>query len=178
MCELKFAPGPDCFVGQYFMLQAWYYPILERLYLNWGERFPAAQRERWRNALIQTPLRVLAELPRNAGQVDVEALWPNGLACQLAGADFSVVSDCSVIPDPDNLRQNKPAFISMLVRGHAWDPSLGLCTAARQISADLHDGTDPLGNLRDVARGGWWKGAAESGQELITAALGVEQCQP
>ncbi len=178
MCELKFAPGPDCFVGQYFMLQAWYYPILERLYLNWGESFPPAQRERWRNALIQTPLRVLTELPRSGGQVDVDALWPNGLLCQLSGADFSVVQSCMVIPDPDNLRQNKPALVSLLVRGHAWDPSLGLCSAARQISADLHDGTDPLGNLRDVARGGWWKGAAESGQELVTAALGVEQCQP
>jgi hypothetical protein len=178
MCERKFAPGPDCFVGQFFMLQAWYYPILDRLFLNWGESFPLAQRERWRNALVQTPLRVLAELPRSGAQVDVAALWPNGLQCQLGGADFSIVQGCMVIPDPDNLRQNKPAFVSLLVRGHAFDPGRGLCAAARQISNALHAGVDPLGNLRDVARGGWWKGAAEAGQELSTAALGVEQCIP
>lgn len=178
MCERRFAAGPQCFVGQYFMLQAWYYPILERLYLNWGEGFPPSQRERWRRALVETAVRILAELPRNGAVVDVEALWPNGLLCQLGGADFSVVQGCTVIPDPDNLRQNKPAFVSLLTRGHAWDPTRGLCAAARQISTDLHAGTDPLGNLRDVARGGWWKGAAESGQELVTAALGVEQCTP
>lgn len=178
MCELKFNLDQDCFVGQLFMLQAWFYPILERLYLNYGESFPTDQRQRWRRALSETPARMLAGLPRIGGRVDVVANWPSGLLCQLGGPGFSQIVDCNPSPDLENLTQNKPATLSLFVRGHAYDDSLGLCTAAREIGGDLFAGSDPLGNLRAIARGGWWKGAAESGQELSTASLGYERCLP
>ncbi len=178
MCERKFAPGPDCFVGQLFMLQAWFYPVLERLYLNYGESFAEPQRQRWRQALSQTPARILAALPRSGGQVDIDANWPGGIQCQLGGADFDQVIGCAPVTDLENLLQNKPAFISLLVRGAAYDDSLGLCAEAVAISNSLFAGSDPLGFLRAVARGGWWKGAAESGQELITASTGLDRCLP
>lgn len=176
ICELRLAAGAACFVGQYFMLQAWYYPLLERWYRNWGDSFPAAQAQAWRRALVETPVRVLQHLPRSEGLVDVDAPWPNGLLCTLGGPGFTQVQTCSVVPDPDNLDQNKPSLLSLLVRGHDWDPGRGLCAAARQIGSDLFAGGDPLGPLRAVARGGWWKGAAESAGELATAALGFETC--
>ena len=176
MCELMLNAGSNCFLGQYFMLQAWYYPLLERWYLNWGHSFPPGQEQAWRRALVETPVRALQHLPRVAGAVDVNALWPNALLCTLGGTGFTQVQSCSVLPDPDNLTQNKPAFLSLLVRGHAYDDNRGLCAAARQIGAALYAGSDPLGPLRAVARGGWWKGAAESAGELVTATLGYERC--
>ncbi|MCB1609188.1 MAG: hypothetical protein KDI71_19670 [Xanthomonadales bacterium] len=178
MCEGKFAPGPDCFVGQLFMLQAWFYPVLERLYLNYGQTFPPLRQQRWRSALSQTPARMLAALPRSGGQIDVNANWPGGLQCQLGGIDFNEVNSCVPADDLENLLQNKPAFLSLLVRAHDYDNSLGLCDAARSLSAALFSGNDPLGFLRSVARGGWWKGAAESGQELVTASVGLTRCAP
>ncbi len=176
MCELMLDAGSSCFLGQFFMLQAWYYPLLERWYLNWGHTFPAAQEQAWRRALAETPVRALEHLPRVAGAVDVNALWPNALLCTLGGAGFTQVQSCNVLPDPDNLTQNKPAFLSLLVRGHAYDGSRGLCVATRQIGSALYASGDPLGPLRAVARGGWWKGAAESAGELVTATLGYERC--
>jgi hypothetical protein len=179
MCEVKFNLDSQCFLGQYFMLHAWYYPILERLYLNYGHTFPTATSTRWRRALVETPVTVLANLPRDgAGAVVVGANWPGGLQCQLGGPGFSQVLACTVIPDPDNLDQNKPALMSVVLRGHDYDNARGLCSGARAILNALLAGPDPLGTLRIVARGGWWKGAAESAQELVNASTGYERCAP
>ena len=179
MCQLKFEPGPNCFMGQNFMLSAWFYPILERLYLNYAHTYPAALAQDWRRALSVTPDRLLASLPTTAGgDIDVNANWPNGVNCQLGGPGFTQVQSCSPVPDPDNLTQNKLAMLSLLVRGDRYDSTLGLCAAVRQAGTDLFQGTGPLGVLQAVAGGGWWKGAVESGQELSTAALGFERCPP
>lgn len=177
MCELKFDLGPDCFVGQNFMLYAWFYPILERLYLNYGPTFAPALEQSWRRALSMTPAQLLASLPTTVGgDIDVNAAWPNGVFCQLGGPGFTQINSCALVPDPDNLTQNKLAMLSLLVRGHANDPALGLCAATRQIGTDLFQGGGTLGVLQAVVGGGWWKGAAESAQELSTAALGFERC--
>lgn len=177
MCERKFALGPDCFVGQNFMLYAWFYPILERLYLNYAHTYPAALTQTWRRALSVTPAQLLASLPKtSSGEVDVNAPWPNGILCQLGGPDFSLILNCAPVPDPDNLTQNKLAMLSLLVRGDHYDPLLGLCAVVRQAGTDLFQGSGPLGVLQAVSGGGWWKGAVESGQELSTAVLGYERC--
>jgi hypothetical protein len=178
MCERKREPGPDCFLGQFFMLYAAYYPVLERLALDFGHTLDPADAALLERALVRTPAQVLAGLPRSGGGVDVDAVWPNALQCQLGGADFGSVQSCTAIPDPDNLTQNKPATLSLLVRGHARDGTLGLCAAARQIAAGLFAGPDPLGPLAATRGGGWWKGAVEAGQELSTAALGHARCPP
>lgn len=178
MCELKFQPGPDCFMGQNFMLYAWFYPILDRLYLNYAHTLPAVEEAALRNALAQSPARFLASLPRAPdGRIDVDAPWPNGVACTLGGAGFTQVLACTPVPDPDNLRQNKLAMMSLLVRGAHYLGAGAMCPAIRQIGRDLFPlGTTTLGVLQDVAGGGWWKGAVESGQELSTAVLGYGRC--
>jgi hypothetical protein len=178
MCERKLVPGSTCFLGQFFMLYAWYYPVLERLALDYGHTLDPADAALLHQALVRTPAQVLAGLPRNGAMVDVDAVWPNALQCQLGGVDFGSVQSCTAIPDPDNLTQNKPATLSLLLRGHARDGTLGLCAAARQIAAALFAGPDPLGPLAATRGGGWWKGAVESGQELSTAALGLARCPP
>jgi hypothetical protein len=176
MCELLLDAGSQCFVGQFFMLQAWYHPLLERWYRNYAHTFDPARAQAWRRALIDTPMRALAHLPRNGQTIDVNAVWPNGLACTLAGPDFTTVQSCNVVPDPDNLQQNKPAFLSLLARAQDLEPALGLCPQIRAIADALHAGPDPLGPLRAVARGGWWKGAAEAAGELVAAARGYAAC--
>jgi hypothetical protein len=177
MCELKFELGPDCFMGQNFMLYAWFYPILERLYLNYAHTFPVPLEQAWRHALGRTPAQLLASLPTTpGGDVDVNASWPNGVSCQLGGPGFTQVVSCTAVPDPDNLTQNKLAMLSLLVRGQQYDGLSGLCAATRQIGSDLFQGTSTLGVLQAVAGGGWWKGAVESAQELSTAALGYGRC--
>jgi len=177
MCELKFSADGSCYVGQLFMLYAWYHPILERLYLNYSHVLTPEREHLLRRALAETPRRILVSLPRLGAAIDVDAPWPNALLCTLTGPGDSIVQSCGLQPDPDNLAQNKPATLSLFARGHAYDPGLGLCNALVQAATGLHAGSDPLGNLRAVARGGWWKGAAESGQELVTAALGYGSCQ-
>ncbi len=177
MCELKLEPGADCFVGQNFMLYAWFYPILERLFLNYGESLSPALAQSWRHALSITPAQLLASLPTTGnGDIDVDASWPNGVFCQLSGAGFSQIDRCTPVPDPDNLSQNKLAMLSLLARGHANDPALGLCAAVQQIGTDLFQDGSALSVLQAVVRGGWWKGAVESAQSLSTAVLGFERC--
>lgn len=176
MCERKRLAGPDCFLGQYFMLYAWYYPILDRLYLNYGHTYPPAIAQAWRRALVETPERVLESLPRTAGgAVDVNAIWPNALLCTLGGASFDQVQSCSAVYG-ENLSENKPATLSLLAR--ARDYGANLCPSLVETTQTLFAGQDPLGFLRIVARGGWFKGAAEASQELATAALGYGRCPP
>lgn len=176
ICELVLSAGSPCFVGQFFMLQAWYHPLLERWYRNYAHTFDPVRAQAWRRALIDTPTRALAHLPRNGQTVDVDAVWPNGLVCTLAGPDFTTVQSCNVIPDPDNLQQNKPAFLSLLARAQDLEPALDLCAEIRTMADALHAGPDPLGPLRAVARGGWWKGAAEAAGELVATARGYAAC--
>lgn len=176
ICELQLQADASCAMGQYFMLYAWYYPILDRLYLNYRHSLPVAQADLLLRALRETPQRVLASLPRTAGgEVDVDAIWPNVSLCTLGGSAFDTVQNCSVVPDPDNLSQNKPATLSLLTRGRDWSGDPALCMAARQAEQALFS-MDVLGPLRQTLSGGWWKGAVESGQELSTAALGIQRC--
>jgi len=177
ICELKFSADGSCYAGQLFMLYAWYHPILERYHMNWAHTLAPGRAQLLSRALAETPRRIVDALPRIGARIDIDAPWPNALVCTLGGPADSIVQDCTLQPDPDNLAQNKPATLSLLARGHAHDPGLGLCDALLQIADDLHAGADPLGNLRAVARGGWWKGAAESAQELVTAALGYDRCR-
>lgn len=178
ICERKLTPGDACFMGQYFMLYALYYPTLERLYLNFGHTLQDSQRVALRRALAESPRRLLASLPRRTdNSIEPFATWPNALNCSLQGIGFVDVGDCTLVPDPDNLTQNHPATLSLLARGHAWAGDPALCTAVRQLGSDLFAGGG-LGPLQATARGGWWKGAVESGQELLTAALGAGTCLP
>jgi len=161
---------------QQFMQTSMMYPFFYRYYRNYGDIDGHLRR-----ALTQGPLilyRDGMDKQPDGRSILVTGGWASRPECTLSASGTEIVGFTRGL-DSDGLRDmydfNKPQTLALLLIAHSLDPSVNLCSAAKQ--AYDHPAMADYLNSTISNEAGWWKGADQAMQSLIFGVGLYDTCR-
>jgi hypothetical protein len=163
---------------QQFMQTAMMYPFFHRYYRNYGDIGGGLLRR----GLTEGPsilYRFAMDKQPNGSSLLVTGGWGSRLENTLTNTGTQVATTTRGLDSDGNINMyefNKPHTLALLLMAHEIDPTVGLCSIARQAYDDPTLRQFWNSNLGNEA--GWWKGSAQMMQSMVFGVGLYDVCQP